>query len=410
MMGAALCLTCTLPKSFENSDSLKAVRSTIHSSQSSTSQSTTDRLRKAVDENARLLKMLEETRAALSSSKHESDQQRTKDTETIKRLSTELQDTRAQLRDLAADVDLARARISDLRSERAAGEMLGQSSTQPSQEPFEQERAAWTAARTQLEVELAAAKERITSVEKDVALFREQHGIVTAFADGATDELIALRESEALARSRADDGVAMVRGMFENRIRAIEQELEEQKRLNKILTEKDERTNDAVRREAAEAVQLREERNRWKERASRAEREEARLQELVESLEDGSYHGSDTEQLPPLKVAEKVEIFLHHNGSTEAELALDGIPELPDPNASQQNGTNQRTDSTSDHDEEEVFMCLIRDGSAKTACNALFGTQSVSCSCQKARCNIPQVLTLHSQHLGAHVLKEHLTT
>lgn len=336
----------TVEQSFDISDSMEVSPSVDGPSQPSAAQSNAERLQTALallktksEEHERLLEELEHARATVAA----------RDRELLEPRPQEI----ATIQALTADLDLARARINALNADAAAGEMLSQS--QSREERFEQERvtwieerAAWTKERERLQRELVAEQTRATSAEKDRDFFREQHALVKGFADGVTDEVVALRESEAIARGQATDGVQLIRSTFEGRLRETARQRRELKNLNAILVEKDRRTDDEVRRRAASVPELEIERDKWEARAVLAdrkaahfEREAARLTELVEMIDDGSYQGSDAEPTP--------------------------IPQ-----------EGPRQNKASDPEEEEVYRCLVREGRSKTACNALFEDQKVS--------------------------------
>ena len=96
-------------------------------------------------------------------------------------------------------------------------------------------------------------------VEKDRDMFREYYGKASAHVSEMRAKEGALEEELSVAKSQLSEGLALLRGMYEERVKRTQAEVEKWKSLCKILTEKDELTTDDVRRRAAEAPELREE-------------------------------------------------------------------------------------------------------------------------------------------------------
>ncbi|KAH7912920.1 hypothetical protein BJ138DRAFT_1147268 [Hygrophoropsis aurantiaca] len=136
----------------------------------------------------------------------------------------------------------------------------------------EKEGALWKADRVILEEKLDAvttslatlttSTEALTqgklSAEKDRDFFRDQYSQASAFVSSVRQENMALEEQANIAESRAKDGVAMVKGMFETQMQHLEDDLTRWKGLAELMQEKDRLTGDEVRRRAAEEPELRE--------------------------------------------------------------------------------------------------------------------------------------------------------
>ena len=95
--------------------------------------------------------------------------------------------------------------------------------------------------------------------EKDRDMFREYYGKASAHVSEMKAKDSALEEELTVAKSQLSEGLSLLKGMYEERIKRTQVEVEKWKSLCKLLTEKDERTNDEVRRRAAEAPELQEE-------------------------------------------------------------------------------------------------------------------------------------------------------
>lgn len=95
--------------------------------------------------------------------------------------------------------------------------------------------------------------------EKDRDMFREYYGKASSHVSEMTAKSSALEEELGVAKSQLSEGLSLLKGMYEERVKQTQIEVEKWKGLCKVITEKDERTNDEVRRRAAEAPELREE-------------------------------------------------------------------------------------------------------------------------------------------------------
>jgi hypothetical protein len=137
--------------------------------------------------------------------------------------------------------------------------------------------------------QLAEAQARITQLSADNDFLRARYADVDAFATSARAELATLRESEALARSQATDGVGLVRGMFENRVAFLEGEVARLQRGHGVQEAQGRHTGDELRERAARVEEMEAEVSRWRRRAGNAEREAERLKEALEVGEDGEY-------------------------------------------------------------------------------------------------------------------------
>jgi hypothetical protein len=149
--------------------------------------------------------------------------------------------------------------------------------------------------------QLAAALTKLADAEKERDFLRRRYTEVDAFADGARRELTTLRESEAIARSQAADGVALVRDTFEGRLTLLELELARVRREKEIMIAQASATDDGVRGRAAEADEARADAERWRIRAERAEREVARLREALEGAADGEYEEDRRRKAPKVE-------------------------------------------------------------------------------------------------------------
>ncbi|KAF8838188.1 hypothetical protein BDN67DRAFT_121118 [Paxillus ammoniavirescens] len=135
-----------------------------------------------------------------------------------------------------------------------------------------EEKAGWESERTALKeerealsrsvAELTASVEVLTaakvSADKDCDFFREQYTRASAFVGSISDENKELENKAKIAEGQAQEGVAMIKALFENRVKALQDDIQRWKSLAELLQEKDKRTNDDIRLRAAEAPELEE--------------------------------------------------------------------------------------------------------------------------------------------------------
>jgi DNA repair exonuclease SbcCD ATPase subunit len=160
--------------------------------------------------------------------------------------------------------------------------------------------------KTHVDQQIAAAQEQITSLEqrladtvKDSDFYKKQYDMVKEYADEARPKLAELSEKEALARSRLEEGLHMVKGTFEGQVLQLQQQVTELQELSNILIEKDRRTDD-LRTAAARVPDLEAELGRWQKRAKKAEKEVEQLQDQLATIPDGEYVPDDS---PPMQEA-----------------------------------------------------------------------------------------------------------
>ncbi|KIJ62309.1 hypothetical protein HYDPIDRAFT_94731, partial [Hydnomerulius pinastri MD-312] len=135
-----------------------------------------------------------------------------------------------------------------------------------------EEEAQWDLKRTELRqerdalsnsvTELTVAVESLTtakaSAEKDRDFFREQYAQASGFVGSVRAENVELEKKAQIAEGQAQEGVAAIKALFENRVKALQDDVYRWKTLAELLQEKDHRTNDEIRLRAAQAPELEE--------------------------------------------------------------------------------------------------------------------------------------------------------
>ncbi|KAL0958934.1 hypothetical protein HGRIS_014250 [Hohenbuehelia grisea] len=152
-------------------------------------------------------------------------------------------------------------------------------------EELKAESDTWITERGKLLAEVESATKAKVAAESDVNFFREQYAQASSFVAATRAENAELQQQVKIADGRASEGVASIRAMFQARIEAAEREAKRSHHLVQLLTEKDIRTNDDIRRRAAEEPQLRKQCKELQEDLISAAEARRRLEHTVEELE-----------------------------------------------------------------------------------------------------------------------------
>ncbi|KAH9837764.1 uncharacterized protein C8Q71DRAFT_560160 [Rhodofomes roseus] len=122
--------------------------------------------------------------------------------------------------------------------------------------------------------------------EKDRDLFRDMYSKASAHASEVTKENNELLERAELAEGQVKDGLRMIKGTYEERIRLLEAEVEKWKGQAQLLTARDRRTleNEEFRRRAAMEPELRGENERLKEELQKLQEDYAKLEVLLAQI------------------------------------------------------------------------------------------------------------------------------
>ena len=142
----------------------------------------------------------------------------------------------------------------------------------------------WELKLAQLRTANEELQRRRAEAEKDRDLFRDLYGKASAHASAVSAENNELSERAALAEGQAREGVAMLKATYEERVRLLEQEVAKWKNQCHVLTERDARMDDDVRRRAALEPELRAENYLLKEQLGSLEEDYRRLEGLLEGI------------------------------------------------------------------------------------------------------------------------------
>ena len=158
-----------------------------------------------------------------------------------------------------------------------------------SEGPITQEQ--WEQTLAQLRSVNETLQKRKADAEKDRDLFRDLYSKASMHASEVSKENNELTERATLAETQAHDGLAMIKATYEERIRLLEQEVERWKGQVHILTERDRRTDDELRRRAALEPELRTENMRLRKQLDSLLEDELRRMEGALDVLRGPYVG-----------------------------------------------------------------------------------------------------------------------
>ena len=132
----------------------------------------------------------------------------------------------------------------------------------------------WRMERAALVRNIEEATRDKVSAERDRELFREHYMKASAFVSSIRDENADLEKQMKIATDQAKSGVSLIKSTFKLRIQSLERDVHAWRRMTEFLVEKDKRTNDDIRRRAAEEPELR----------ARCERQKFALQDTSKRL------------------------------------------------------------------------------------------------------------------------------
>ncbi|RDX51079.1 hypothetical protein OH76DRAFT_1401850 [Lentinus brumalis] len=202
---------------------------------------------------------------------------------------------------------------------------------------------------------------RVRSAEEDRDLYKKLFDDASTNAQRLAQENKAFEERAVRAEGQVSEGLAMVRGTHAEQVQKLQKEVEKYKGLCRVLTAKDERTNDDVRRRAALMPTLREENVRMSVDLHTARREIGRLKKLLEDMArapvgDGQAGDDDDDFVPDFDEGSST------SGSSSGEESVGSLPSNP--------ATPKRSQSPGD---VELNVCQYVSGI--DVCNAAFPSE-----------------------------------
>ena len=222
--------------------------------------------------------------------------------------------------------------------------------------------ASWEFERAALIVDIETATRGKISAEKDRDFFREQYGRASGFVTSVRDENAELEKRIKIATDQTQSGVNLIKTTFELRVKSLEKDVKAWRSMAEFLVEKDRRTNDDIRRRAAEEPELR----------ARCDRQESALEDAAERLFELE---TDLEEKQKMLLEEQAfgkkwqEMTMKLNLElNEAMTKLDRIGKV---------GIVDGDESAHPNGHEFVYRCQWRPDDLNDACEAVFLNISV---------------------------------
>ncbi|KAI0324110.1 hypothetical protein GY45DRAFT_1331896 [Cubamyces sp. BRFM 1775] len=153
-----------------------------------------------------------------------------------------------------------------------------------SQQPALTSAAEWETKLAQLRKENEELQRRKAEAEKDRDLFRDLYSKASAHASEVSKENNELLERAELAEGQARDGLAMIKATYEGRVRRAEEEAKRWKAQYQLLTSRDTRMDDDIRKRAALEPELRAEIARLQDKLDNLEEDYVRMESMLEGL------------------------------------------------------------------------------------------------------------------------------
>src|SRR5262245_4435826 len=122
---------------------------------------------------------------------------------------------------------------------------------------YEAEVTSWSVEREVLVTSVDTLTRSKTSLESDLTFFQNQYNQASAYTSTVQEENKELALRADIAESQVSEGLAMVKGFFEQRVKKLEEEVGKWKGLCGLLQDKDARTGDDIRRRAGDERELR---------------------------------------------------------------------------------------------------------------------------------------------------------
>lgn len=174
------------------------------------------------------------------------------------------------------------------------------------------EQAEWQMRLEQLRLTNEELQRRKADAEKDRDLFRDLYSRASAHASNVTRENNELLERVSIAEGQVRDGLAMIRGTYDQKVRRLEEEVEKWKGLCQLLTTKDQRTGDELRRRAALEPELRQDLQLLAQRVHQLDAENSAMKDMLAASHEMVEEESSEESTVIVQVSLHVSVYKFH--------------------------------------------------------------------------------------------------
>ncbi|KAH6909770.1 hypothetical protein BKA70DRAFT_175746 [Coprinopsis sp. MPI-PUGE-AT-0042] len=258
------------------------------------------------------------------------------------------------------------------------------------------ERATWAEEKYQLEIAVQSAGDRKALAERDCERFRDEYMRASGTVGQLRAEKHDLEKELGIAQAQAKSGVLAVRALFEGRVEDLTKQRDSWQRTAEFIIEKDRRTNDDIRKRAAEEPELRAKYQRYRirsrelevkvedgdeeirilrEEVNREKQENERLRQALRALEGD---GAAPLQAPPISrhnSAAASTLTVNRPVVSESRLTEHTSPQASSGNEEEDNDDDDDDDDSEFDDDAQVYRCQWRSRAAHGHfCNRLFAT------------------------------------
>ena len=194
--------------------------------------------------------------------------------EEISKLENQLSSEQRTNEDLLQQLSALRLRIIESTNNTTSATMTLEQELAETRAQLALQKVSWENERATLTFDIEMAIRGKVSAEQDRDFFREQYTKASGFVSSVRDENAELEKQIKIATDQAQSGVSLIKTTFELRTKSLEEDVRAWRRIAEFLIEKDHRTNDDIRRRAAEEPELR----------AKCDRQESALEEFSERL------------------------------------------------------------------------------------------------------------------------------
>jgi chromosome segregation ATPase len=228
------------------------------------------------------------------------------------------------------------------------------------QSQWANEKSSWESERTLLATQNAASERSRIQAEQDREFIREQYANASAYVTTVREENSELEQRVKIAEEQSKKGVELIKSTFELQVAKLQDEAKAWRRMAEFMIQKDIKTNDVIRRRAAEEPELRVLCVRQKKALREAGAKIDGLQ--VDLQEKSRLCDASTEELEHCK-KENARL---HSDLNEALIKLDRIGRSGD-------------ESTQGNGHEFVYRCMwrVETDNSQSECPDVFSTMRV---------------------------------
>lgn len=275
----------------------------------------------------------------------------------ISSLQTQVQEKQLEIDSLRQDLDSLREQLRSSEDQKAFLEADGQRQIAELKSQWVDEKSTWESDRTLLAAQISAYEKSRIQAEKDREFIREQYANASAYVTLVREENKELEERATIAEEQSKTSVEFIKTTFGSQVAKLQDEAKAWRRMAEFVMEKDIRTNDDIRRRAAEEPELRMLCVRQRKKA------QAKIDGLqADLLEKSNLYNASTEELEHWK-RENARLQSDLN---EASIKLDRIGRSGDAN-------------TEGDGHEFVYRCLwrVETDNTQIGCPEVFPTMRV---------------------------------